>query len=451
MLLALVASGDGLRVAPWSAAPFVLLLLAIALLPLAAAHFWHSDRNKALVAALFSAPVIAYLIYLGPETNGASVSQLIHELQQYVAFILLIASLYVVSGGILLRGNLQGKPSTNGAFLAVGVVLANVIGTTGASMLLIRPFLQVNREREHTRHLPIFFIFLVSNLGGLLTPLGDPPLFLGFLNGVDFGWTLTLWPQWLLANGVVLTVFLAWDTMAYGRESAAALAEDRRQAEPLRVRGLVNAVLLAGILLGVLLQSERVGVAVGGWLGQFFACPPLTLVSPWGELLMVVMALLSLALTPRGVRKANEFGWGAIVEVTVLFAGIFVTMVPALALLREHGGGLGVSEPWEFFWLTGALSSFLDNAPTYMTFATLAAGPNDFRWLVERQPHILQAVSCGAVFMGANTYIGNGPNFMVKAIAEEAGYRMPSFFGYMAYSGAILLPTFLIVTLLTFR
>jgi Na+/H+ antiporter NhaD/arsenite permease-like protein len=436
----------------WAAAPFVLLLLCIALLPLAARRFWDSNRNKALVAGLLAAPVAALLLVLGPSTNHATTQALVHELGQYVSFIILLASLYTISGGIVLRGNLQARPLTNTAFLAAGAVLANVIGTTGASMLLIRPLLQLNQERRNTSHLPVFFIFVVCNLGGLLTPLGDPPLFLGFLNGVDFFWTLALWPQWLLANGIVLAVFFLWDSLAYRREALEAIALDVRQAEPLRVRGLVNLIFLAGVVAAVLFQSERLGGQCAAGLGRFFPCPPLTLTWPLGEGLMVAMALLSLAVTPKALRKANGFSWGAITEVAILFAGIFVTMVPALAWLAEQGPSLGITEPWQYFWLSGGLSSFLDNAPTYLTFATLAAGPHrDLGALAADNPLVLQAVSCGAVFMGANTYIGNGPNFMVKAIAEEAGCRTPSFVGYMVYSGLILLPVFAVITLLFFR
>jgi Na+/H+ antiporter NhaD/arsenite permease-like protein len=324
-------------------------------------------------------------------------------------------------------------------------------------MLLIRPVLQINSERKNTRHLPVFFIFIVCNLGGLLTPLGDPPLFLGFLNGVDFFWTLRLWPQWCVVNGLALLVFWCWDSYAYRHESAAALAEDRGHIEPLRLKGKLNFLLLAGIVAAALLQSERFSVPVENGLRLLVPLPANALASPFGEGLMALMALLSWWLTPKQLREANGFGWGAILEVAILFAGIFITMVPALALLTVHGKTLGVTQPWEYFWLTGGLSSFLDNAPTYVTFATLAAGSSDFSLLMAPQgavpngPKILEAISCGAVFMGANTYIGNGPNFMVKAIADQAGYPTPSFFGYMAYSGAVLLPVFGLVMLLFFR
>jgi Na+/H+ antiporter NhaD/arsenite permease-like protein len=499
----------------WSVAPFVLLLAAIAILPLILEHFWHSNRNKGLVAAVLAIPVVVYLYSLdartieyrlpeaiGPGENlvlgewkiqqgdhvhieqevavltgarddllrislhssgdgivaerhgqpgevlnpgsavialqGQSTHALIHELEQYASFIILLASLYVVAGGIVLRGDLQGKPLTNTGFLALGAVLANLIGTTGASMVLIRPVLRINQHRRHTRHLPVFFIFTVSNLGGLLTPLGDPPLFLGFLNGVDFFWTMRLLPHFLLANGLVLTVFLIWDSWAYRRETTSTAVRDPGPLEPLRVEGLINLVYLGGILLAVLLQSERV-------VGEDWV-----LVRPGGEVLMVSMALASLISTPTELRRANRFAWPPIVEVAVLFAGIFVAMVPALEMIKLHREGFGITEPWQYFWITGTLSSFLDNAPTYLTFANLAAGSNHFGQLASERPLILEAISCGAVFMGANTYIGNGPNFMVKAIADESGIRAPSFLGYMAYSSLILLPIFGLITIVFF-
>jgi len=320
------------------------------------------------------------------------------------------------------------------ALAPLGAILANLIGTTGASVLLIRPVLRINRQRKFTRHLPIFFIFIVSNIGGLLTPLGDPPLFLGLLNGVPFFWTLRLWRHWLVVNGVVLAIFLVWDSLAYARETAQARALDRAQIEPLKLQGLLNLLFLAGIVGGVL---------VGKWIrGE-----PGALI---GSALMLLMALFSLALTPRELRQANEFNWGPIVEVAVLFAGIFVAMVPALELLKLHGHEVGITEPWQYFWLTGSLSAFLDNAPTYLAFATMAAGEARIGELTTSAPLLLQAISCGAVFMGALTYIGNGPNFMVKAIADQAGYLTPSFFGYMLYSCLVLIPCFLLLTCLFF-
>jgi Na+/H+ antiporter NhaD/arsenite permease-like protein len=423
-------AGD-LHVPPAAAGPFVLLLVAIAVLPLVAARWWHSNRHKALVAGLFALPVFGYLVVEGEPGRVA----LGHGLTEYFSFIVLLGSLYVVSGGIVLRGDLVGRPRTNLLFLAAGVVLANLIGTTGASMVLIRPILRINADRKRTGHIPVFFIFTVSNTGGLLTPLGDPPLFIGFLKGVGFFWTTALWREWLLVNGLLLAVFCVWDSVAYRRETLADLRREQAHYHRLRVAGLkVNAPLLAVIVLAVLFESPDLG--------------RLTLTRPWGELVMLAAAGLSLWLSPKHLHKENQFAWGPIVEVAVLFLGIFVTMAPALALLKERGARLGITEPWQFFWLTGGLSSFLDNAPTYVTFGTLAAGGDDFGAL-SRGPdaQLLAAISCGAVFMGANSYIGNGPNFLVKAISEQAGYPMPSFFGYVIrYTLPVLVPVFLLVT-----
>jgi Na+/H+ antiporter NhaD/arsenite permease-like protein len=451
-----------LDVAAWSVAPFAGLLLAIAILPLVAGHFWHSNRNKAIVAGLFSLPTLGYLFYLELAEHQPGLHALQHVLHEYIAFIILLGSLYTVAGGIVVDLNVRPGPLVNGSILGVGAVLANFIGTTGASMLLIRPYLRINKERINTGHLPIFFIFVVSNLGGLLTPLGDPPLFLGFLRGVDFVWTLQLWPQWLIANGAVLMIFLLWDTLAFQREAGyTSPPADAPPAGRARfgLRGTFNGIFLLGILVAVLLQSEKIAHALQDGLNQFFATPELHLTSPWPEALMVLMGLLSMLLTSRALRQANAFSWGAITEVAVLFVGIFITMIPALVLLRNHGGAFGVTEPWQYFWLTGSLSSFLDNAPTYLTFASLATAEAPAAelahvpmgtWLMIHRPNLLAAISCGAVFMGANTYIGNGPNFMVKAIADEAGYRTPSFFGYLLYSCVILLPVFALITVLFF-
>ena len=451
MVWRLVAAGVGLvvlpsvagaadapvRVHPLSALPFVLLLAAIAVLPMAAGHWWHANRNKGIVAAALALPVAVYLLAV---PGGPAV--LAHEAEGYVSFIVLLTALYTISGGIVLRGDLPPTPAVNAGLLLLGAVLANLIGTTGASMLLIRPVLRINAKRRRKVHVPVFFIFLVSNTGGLLTPLGDPPLFLGFLQGVPFAWTLGLWPQWLLVNGLVLLIFVVWDRRADRGEAPAALTEHEAGPEPdlpahapLRVEGLrLNGPLLLGVV-GVVLFKKG-------------------LPFPVGEGLMLGLTGLSLWKTPRPWRAANGFTWGPMAEVAVLFAGIFVAMAPALVLLAERGGGLGLAEPWQFFWLTGVLSSLLDNAPTYLTMAHLAAavsGGGSIAALPEAAPRLLAAVSCGAVFLGANSYIGNGPNFMVKAIAEEAGYPMPSFGRYMLTAAMVLLPVFGVVTVVFFR
>lgn len=442
----------------WTIIPFVGMLLSIAFLPLFAEHFWHSNRNRLIVSMLFALPIIAYLFYLEEVFLQPGFPALLESLHEYIAFICLLGSLYIVSGGIVLDLNVRPSPLVNGAILAIGSILANIIGTTGASMLLIRPYLRINKTRTHTNHLPIFFIFIVSNLGGLLTPLGDPPLFLGFLRGVNFFWTFNLWKEWLIANLVVLVVFLVWDIMNYKKDPNLhkLTPPPSETGKVFRVRGVLNFLFLLGILLAVLMNSRQVTQPINDWLtGMLGQEVDITFHSPMGEILMVAMGLLSLYFTPGKLRQINEFGWGAILEVAVLFLGIFITMVPALALLKEHGGGFGITKPWQYFWLTGSLSAFLDNAPTYLTFVSLASsgapeGVPVGRWLMENGPELLQAISCGAVFMGAMTYIGNGPNFMVKAIADENNYRTPSFFGYLAYSALILLPTFLILTFLFF-
>ena len=405
----------------YSTLPFVAMLLVIAAFPLWIPHWWDRNRNKLVVSCALGLPVLIFYVIRDPHA-------LLHMGEDYLSFTILLGGLFVISGGVLLRGDLEASPAVNTAFLTVGALLASVVGTTGASMLLIRPLLQTNRERVRTVHTVVFFVFLVSNVGGMLTPLGDPPLFLGYLAGVPFTWTLRLWPHWLLMTSVLLIAYFVWDSIAYSRESAAALQRDRTQIEPLRVRGGLNGLWLGGVVLAVAFLK-----------------------APWREAAIVALAGLSLWWTPAGVRRANGFTPHPMVEVAVLFFGIFLTMIPALEILRARGGELGVRAPWQFFWVTGILSSFLDNAPTYMTFLALAQGMGLPREVVGVPEAILAAISVGAVAMGANTYIGNAPNFMVKAIAEEAGVKMPSFFGFMLYSGAILLPLFVVVSIIFFR
>ena len=400
--------------------PFGLMLLAIAVFPLWLPHWWESNRNKLLVGCVLGLPILGVYLWRRP---GALVAMG----EEYLSFIILLTGLYVISGGVLLRGDLLATPLTNTAFLAIGSVLASFIGTTGASMLLIRPLLQTNRERTRVKHTVVFFIFTVSNIGGMLTPLGDPPLFLGYLRGVPFAWTFRLWPHWLLMVGTLLVVYLMWDSAQYAREPLEAIHRDRTRVEPLRVLGGDNALWLIGVVLAVALFR-----------------------APVRELLILALAGVSLWRTPRTIRRANRFTTYPIVEVAVLFFGIFLTMIPALELLHLRGAELGVRQPWQFFWATGMLSSFLDNAPTYLVFLALGQGLGLANEVVGVPGTILAAISAGAVAMGANTYIGNAPNFMVRSIAEEAGVKMPSFFGYMAYSGLVLIPLFVAVSLLLF-
>jgi Na+/H+ antiporter NhaD/arsenite permease-like protein len=438
------------HLSPLTLAPFALLLLAIAILPLLAPRFWSSRRNQLVVALACGLPAAIAMSMAAAERG---VPWTLHDhpvlasLHEYVSFLVLLFALFTISGGIHVGGTLAGTPTVNSGILATGALLSSVIGTTGASMLLIRPLLRANHVRRRKAHVVVFFLFVVSNCGGMLTPLGDPPLFLGFLHGVPFLWTLGLWKPWLLVNGVLIVLFQFLDSHHFHREDVLDPRRDLDQAveqvrHPLRVEGGANLLLLAAV------------VAVVFCSGQF-AWP-----DGLSEGATLILALGSIAATPRAVRAKNHFEWAPIAEVAVLFLGIFLSMTPALKLLNESGAELGVDTPRKLFWASGGLSSFLDNAPTYLTFASVAAGLEgirdqgrflaDFLALGPRSHAMLAAIACGSVLMGANTYIGNGPNFMVKAIAERAGVRMPSFFGYMAWSCAILLPLFAVVTLLFF-
>jgi Na+/H+ antiporter NhaD/arsenite permease-like protein len=401
--------------------PFAALLLGIAILPLATPHFWESNLNKLAISAVLGIPVVILYLLHHP---GA----LIHTTADYISFMILLGSLFIISGGVLMDGDLEATPIVNTAFLAIGALMASFVGTTGASMLLIRPLLHTNSERRHVVHTVVFFIFLVSNIGGCLTPLGDPPLFLGYLQGVPFAWTFRLAPEWLATTLALLAIYFVWDTRAHGREPRERVRRDRRELQPITIKGRESFFLLGGIVLSAAFLS-----------------------APWREGVMIALTIVSMARTPERLRKANHFSFHPILEVAAVFAGIFATMIPALDLLRARGAELGVSEPWQYFWATGMLSSFLDNAPTYLTFLALAQGQGMTPEVVGVPHEILVAISLGAVFMGANTYIGNGPNFMVRSIAESRGVRMPSFAGYMLYSGAILLPVFIVVTFVFMR
>ena len=436
--------------------PFLGTLLAIALLPLFAGHWWEKNRNKAKVVAAFAVPTALYLI---AAYGAAGRTELWHKVEEYLSFVILLASLFIITGGIFVRGSLKASPGLNTGLMAIGAAIANLIGTTGASVLLIRPILRANAGRAKRAHVVIFFIFTVSNCGGLLTPLGDPPLFLGYLKGVPFEWTMRLWREWMTVNAIVLAIFYVWDRWAAARESGDGPPAPPSSVEPVGIEGGRNFAFLLGIVSVIYAAGRGLLNAGEPW--------------PFGaqELLMAALALGAWFTTPRTNRERNKFTFGPIVEVAVLFAGIFVTMGPALLILNAWGQGsrevfgmaFGLRSPAAFFWGTGVLSSFLDNAPTYLTFASTACGiehiPVQGRYLAvlldtahghEVGPRLLEAISCGAVMMGANTYIGNGPNFMVKAIAEENGVPMPSFFGYMMYSCFILLPVFGVITLVFF-
>ena len=435
----------------WAVAPFALYLFLIAVLPLFLGHFWEKNRNKLALGVLLSAPVVFYLLRFQP--HGAE--QLLETGRDYVAFMALLGALFVISGGIYLRGTLAGTPAVNTAVLAAGALLANIVGTTGASALLIRPLLRANEGRARTRHIVVFFIFIVANGGGMLTPLGDPPLFLGFLRGVPFTWTLRLAAPWAVVNGTLLLLFTLLDRFFASRDRGQAPEHPSHGAasapEPLQLEGRINLLWLLGVVATVFAVGTW-GSLLGGHGARAFA----------QVVGMALFAGLSLKTTPRRIHEANRFSWGPIHEVAVVFIGVFVTMVPALSFLGERGASLGVTQPWQFFWASGALSSVLDNAPTYLTFASLATGVADggagilsVTNLGTLAAHatgaqLLAAVSCGSVCMGAVTYIGNGPNFMVKAIAEQHHVRMPSFFGYTVWSIGILVPIFGAVAFLFF-
>ncbi|MBM4008635.1 MAG: sodium:proton antiporter [Planctomycetes bacterium] len=435
---------------PLGSLPFVLLLLAIAVLPLIprAAHWWHANSNKLIVAA--ACGVATLLFIAGTDSVGAAWHALEHTLlAEYVPFIILLGSLYVVAGGIVIRGDLAATPATNTSILLVGTLLASIMGTTGASVLLIRLLLATNQQRTRVVHTVVFFIFLVSNIGGLLLPIGDPPLFLGYLRGVPFFWTLHMWKPFLFVSGSVLAIYWVVDSWMFRREPAAARAAESVTRRRVHLSGSMNLLWLVGILAAVIVLIPGRALLGTSWTVPNFA----------REAVMVACAVLSLVTTRAELRRVNSFTWGPILEVAVLFIGIFVAMQVPLGVLQQRGGELGLSSPNGYFWASGILSSFLDNAPTYLVFLTTAitqpvpSGSVSIVLVdgsVVAEP-LLAAVSLGAVFMGANTYIGNGPNFMVKAIAEERGVRMPTFFGYMAWAAAILIPVFIATSLLFLR
>ncbi len=455
---------DGKNLPLWSIIPFVGILLSIALLPLIFdSHFLvhHGGKMSLAWALIFGIPYL--IVYRGDAFHDILYIYLI----DYIPFIVLLWGLFTVAGGILVRGTLRGTPVVNTLLLLIGTAIASWIGTTGASMLLIRPLIRANAYRKSKVHLVVFFIFLVSNIGGSLTPLGDPPLFLGFLHGVPFFWTTTaLFPHMLFISVILIALFFIIDTFMFKREGG--VVPDDGTNEPIRIDGLFNLIFLFGIIAAVLMS----GTFKWGEINIFDVHVYWQNIAR--DVLIVLMGLLSLKFTPFSgkLRQDNEFSWEPIEEVAKVFAGIFITIIPALTILGVGKDGamswliVAIKEPLHYFWVTGVLSSFLDNAPTYLTFFNTALGqlqlteaeasgilkmseltdPNHIQYV-----RLLTAISVGAVFMGANTYIGNAPNFMVKAIAEQSGIRMPSFFGYMLWSVVILVPLFVIVTFVFLR
>lgn len=429
----------------WSMIPFGLMLLIIAVAPLIVAEWWDKNRHKLAVSLLLAIPTAVCLVM------GGMAKELEHQLlSDYIPFIVLLLALYVITGGIHLSGDIKAKPWINTAFLALGWFLASIMGTTGAAMLLIRPLLTTNQQREHKVHTVLFFIALVANCGGLLTPLGDPPLFMLFLRGAEFSWFASLFPQWLFIGAILLLLYFITDSFFYKKEHWTAISADAREHQPLRIQGKTNLVYLLFVILTVAFVHP-------GVIPQMADAQAHLWIKYLRELILVLLTLMSLHTTKRQVRyKLNKYSWAPINEVAVLFFGIFVTMTPALAYLNANAATLGLNHTWQFFYATGALSSFLDNTPTAVALHSVASGltPDQLAMfgnnIVAGIPEVLlQAICLGAVLFGAMTYIGNGPNFMVKAIAEESGVKMPSFFGYMfKFSLIVLLPVYILMQLI---
>lgn len=418
--------------------PFILMLGSIAVFPLFWNHFWEDNRNKLKIAIILSIPTIIYLFYNHLEL------ELAHTLLfDYVPFIILLGALFTITGGIFLSGDIEAKPQINTLFIGVGGVLASVMGTTGAAMLLIRPLIQTNKERKFKVHTILFFIAVAANCGGLLTPLGDPPLFMMYLRGAPFTWFLNLYPIWFFTNGILLILYFIIDSYYHKRESPESLYIDKEVIRPLKIEGKLNFIWLLGVVAAVAFLNRSYFSFIDN--SDYFKFIR--------EIAILLMAYLSLLFTPKLTRQSNSFTWGPIKEVAYLFLGIFITMVPCLLYLEINAQTLGVTEPQHFYYATGLLSSFLDNTPTAVTFHSLAFGLGEAApVLVAGIPEeILKVISVSAVFFGSMTYIGNGPNFMVKAVAEENNIDMPSFFGYMIkFSLIILLPIFILVHLIFF-
>ena len=422
----------------WASIPFGLILLFISIGPLFFHHWWENNNNKLIVSLVLGLPTAVYLIL-----NGLTVNLLHQMLFDYIPFIILLGSLFVITGGIQLKGDIEAKPWINTLFLGIGALLASFMGTTGAAMLLIRPVIKTNIERKYNVHTILFFIAIVANAGGMLTPLGDPPLFLLYLRGAPFEWFFTLTKEWIFVNTALLFVYFIFDTYYYKKEPIERIIADKKHIEKMNISGVYNFIFLFGVVISVAFINENYIPLI--YENHNFAF--------LREAAMLLFAGLSIVLTPKLLRIENKFTWGPIIEVAFLFLGIFITMVPTLLYLKENAHTLGLNSATAFYYATGGLSAFLDNAPTALSFYNLATG------LVDNYPNavlvagipeeLLTAISLGAVFFGAMTYIGNGPNFMVKAIAEENKISMPSFFGYMfKFSLVVLLPIYILVQLI---
>lgn len=428
------------QVEPWALIPFVLMLLSIAILPLAFERWWESNLHKLYVALAAALPTYIYLIVNGMEHN------LQHQmLFDYVPFIVLLCALFVVTGGICIEGDIEATPKANTVVLLIGFLLASLMGTTGAAMLLIRLLIGINSHRTHKTHTILFFIALVANCGGILSPLGDPPLFLLYLRGAHFTWFLNMLPEWMFTGAMLLTMYYFTDRYFYRREPAEALKTGGMKQLHLKLSGRINVLYLVGIIMAVLLIN-------GPHIPRMVEPDAPLYMKFLREIVLVGIIVLSMLTTRRKTRQANNFSWSPIVEVGVLFIGIFATMTPALLYLDANAASLGLRAPWQFFYSTGALSAFLDNAPTAVAFHTVARGlPEvpDAAYMAGIPEVLLRAISMSAVFFGAMTYIGNGPNFMVKAIAEQSGIKMPAFFGYITkFSLLVLLPVYVLAQLI---
>ncbi|MES2752216.1 MAG: sodium:proton antiporter [Pseudomonadota bacterium] len=444
---------DGAKLSILWALPFVGILLCIATGPVFYPHVWEHHYGK---FTTFWAALIVVPLFAAADVHTVTTTLAHTALLEYMPFILLLLALFTVAGGIYLEGNLHDSAFTNTALLAVGGCMASIVGTTGAAMILIRPLIRANDDRRYNAHVVVFFIFLVANIGGALTPLGDPPLFIGFLKGVDFFWTTKyLWQETLVVGGIVLAIFMVIDVYLHHREGRFPRRKDPTPDSPLKLHGKINLILIAVIIAAILMSAQwKPGIAFT------VAGVTLELQDLLRDAIFVIVAIASMKLTRGEDRAANGFSWGPIQEVAILFAGIFICIVPVMAMLQAGPQGPfaallglvtnadGSNNAAAYFWLTGILSSFLDNAPTYLVFFQLAGG--DPQVLMAAKSATLAAISSGAVYMGANTYIGNAPNFMVYAIARQSGVKMPSFFGYMVWSGLVLIPTFVLATLLFF-
>lgn len=431
----------------WASIPFVIMLLMIAIGPLVMEHWWEKNKNKLIVSCILGIPTAVFLIMKG------FTAELEHQIfGDYIPFIILLTSLFVITGGIHLSGDIQAKPIINTLFIGIGYILASFTGTTGAAMLLIRPVIETNSQRKFKTHTILFFIAAVANCGGLLSPLGDPPLLLLYLRGAEFTWFTSMLPEWLVAGVLLLTIYYFVDSYYYKKEDKKALELDASNIKPLKITGLINIIYLLGVVFAVafinpkiipdMVDNPETGYTAPIWL-KFFR-----------EIILLTLIFMSLYTTKKKVREDNKFSWTPIIEVGVLFLGIFVTMTPTLNYLSHHAQSFGLEKPWQFFYITGLLSSFLDNAPTAVAFHSVASQltPIAGEAVVAGVSEILlKAISIGAVFFGSMTYIGNGPNFMVKAIAEENGIKMPSFFGYiLKFSLVVLLPIYIIIQLIFF-